>query len=95
MAQDFNAAFGVGEGETQISAVDADGVALAAIQGLYGVVLEKEAEIVALNARVSALETGYAPAQLPAALPWLLLGGLGLLNVGGLAGYALARARRR
>jgi hypothetical protein len=35
MAQDFSAAFGVGEDNTHISTVDADGVALAAIQGLY------------------------------------------------------------
>ena len=35
MAQDFAAAFGVGENTTTISTVDADGVALAAIQGLY------------------------------------------------------------
>src|SRR5262249_7362198 len=34
MAQDFSAAFGVGEDERHISTVDADGVALAAIQGL-------------------------------------------------------------
>ena len=34
MAQDFHAAFGVGEDERHISSVDADGVALAAIQGL-------------------------------------------------------------
>lgn len=35
MAQDFFAAFGVGDKETLISSVDADGVALAAIQALY------------------------------------------------------------
>jgi hypothetical protein len=34
MAQDFKAAFGLGESETGITTVDADGVALAAIQGL-------------------------------------------------------------
>jgi len=34
MAQDFAAAFGIGENDTTISTVDADGVALAAIQGL-------------------------------------------------------------
>ena len=38
-------AFGLGEDDKYISAVDADGVALAAIQGLYGLVKEKEAEI--------------------------------------------------
>jgi trimeric autotransporter adhesin len=35
MAQDFYAAFGLGTDDKHISAVDADGVALAAIQGLY------------------------------------------------------------
>jgi len=35
MAQDFYAAFGLGEDEKYISTIDADGVALAAIQGLY------------------------------------------------------------
>ncbi len=34
IAQDFHAAFSVGESETGITSVDADGVALAAIQGL-------------------------------------------------------------
>lgn len=34
MAQDFKAAFGLGESDTGIATVDADGVALAAIQGL-------------------------------------------------------------
>jgi len=34
MAQDFYAAFGLGEDNKHISTVDADGVALAAIQGL-------------------------------------------------------------
>jgi hypothetical protein len=34
MAQDFRAAFGLGEIPTAIATVDADGVALAAIQGL-------------------------------------------------------------
>ena len=34
MAQDFRAAFGLGASPTAIATVDADGVALAAIQGL-------------------------------------------------------------
>lgn len=49
MAQDFKAAFGVGESETGITTVDADGVALAAIKGLYEVVKEKDARISALE----------------------------------------------
>jgi hypothetical protein len=49
MAQDFYAAFGMGEDAHYIGTVDADGVALASIQGLYQVVQEKDAQIVALK----------------------------------------------
>ena len=35
MAQDFRAAFGLGDDERRITTVDLDGVALAAIQGLH------------------------------------------------------------
>ena len=49
MAQDFHAAFGLGEDERHISGVDTDGVALAAIQGLNqkleSEVREKSSEI--------------------------------------------------
>jgi len=45
MAQDFYAAFGVGPDDKHIATVDADGVALAAIQGLNQKVEEKNAEI--------------------------------------------------
>jgi hypothetical protein len=48
-AQDFSAAFGVGEDERHISTVDADGVALAASQALYTLVEEQEARIAALE----------------------------------------------
>src|SRR5207244_1513965 len=42
-AQDFAEAFGVGEDDRHISTVDADGVALAAIQGLYQMVIGERA----------------------------------------------------
>jgi hypothetical protein len=42
MAEDFSAAFGLGESDAAISTVDADGVALAAIQGLYELVKEQQ-----------------------------------------------------
>jgi len=63
MAQDFYAAFGLGDDERYISTIDPDGVALAAIQGLYEMLREKNVEIAAikkqnaeLQERLSALE---------------------------------------
>ncbi len=56
MAQDFHNAFGVGEDENRISTIDTDGIALAAIQGLYDMVNEKDAKIADLEARLAALE---------------------------------------
>ena len=96
MAQDFYAAFGLGETNLGITTVDADGVALAAIQGLYTIVQEKDAALQEQEARIVALEQCVAAqTRVPsAALPWFLVAGLGLLNVGGLAGYLLARRRR-
>jgi len=51
MAQDFYAAFGLGQDERYISSVDADGVALASIQGLYRIVQEKDEQIATLKAQ--------------------------------------------
>jgi hypothetical protein len=45
VAQDFQAAFGVGETDTGITSIDADGVALAAIQGLNQKVEAENAEL--------------------------------------------------
>ena len=45
MAQDFHAAFAIGESDTGITTVDADGVALAAIQGLNQKLEEKNAAL--------------------------------------------------
>ena len=53
MAQDFHAAFGLGANDVTIATVDADGVALAAIQGLNDK-LERENE--ALKKRLADLE---------------------------------------
>ncbi|MBK8740834.1 MAG: tail fiber domain-containing protein [Betaproteobacteria bacterium] len=53
MAQDFAAAFGVGEDERHITTIDADGVALAALQGLYQIVLEKNQRISRLEAELT------------------------------------------
>jgi hypothetical protein len=51
-AQDFRAAFGLGAGETAIATVDADGVALLAVQALE----RRTRELQAANRRVEALE---------------------------------------
>jgi hypothetical protein len=59
-AQDFHTAFGVGEDDRHITGVDADGVALAAIQGLLARLQRRDAEIDALQRRVVALEARLA-----------------------------------
>jgi hypothetical protein len=103
MAQDFYAAFGLGQDERHIASVDADGVALAAIQGLYALSQEQAARIETLEtenaalqrqsadfeARLAALEAG----QSRDASPWpdSLFAGAGIL----LAGLGLAWAARR
>jgi len=59
-AQDFREAFGLGEDEKHISTVDAQGVALAAIQALYEelnrALGEKDQQIAELRARLAHLE---------------------------------------
>ena len=60
MAQDFRAAFGLGEDDKHIATVDADGVALAAIQGLNQRLTEelkrRDSENASLKERVERLE---------------------------------------
>jgi hypothetical protein len=56
MAQDFHEAFQLGSDEKRITTVDADGVALAAIQGLNQKIEEKNAKIAALEERLAKLE---------------------------------------
>jgi len=62
MAQDFRAAFGLGDTDRGIGTVDADGVALAAIQGLNAKLEEREtalrAEVKAKDAQIAALVAG-------------------------------------
>jgi hypothetical protein len=57
MAQDFAAAFKVGEDNRGITTVDADGVALAAIQGLNESLKEKDARIRSLEEDVAELKS--------------------------------------
>lgn len=56
VAQDFRAAFGLGDSDKTINTVDAQGVALAAIQGLYRMIEEKDKKIAELEQRVIRLE---------------------------------------
>ncbi len=56
MAQDFHAAFTVGPDDKHIATVDADGVALAAIQGLNDIVREKDVKMRELEQRLKNLE---------------------------------------
>jgi hypothetical protein len=83
MAQDFYAAFGVGEDDRHITTIDADGVAFAAIQGLNAK-LESEnaalrAELDAVQARLAALEGLASGGQSATLLPVALVAGLGVL----------------
>lgn len=45
MAQDFTGAFGVGQDDKHIDMVDANGVLIAALQGLHGEVLQRDQKI--------------------------------------------------
>jgi len=56
-AADFYAAFQLGSAERGIATVDADGVALAGIQGLYQLLNEKDAALAAQQERITQLET--------------------------------------
>jgi hypothetical protein len=56
MAQDFRAAFGFGRDDKTITTIDADGVAMAAIQGLYQMMIEKNIQIERLQDQVRQLE---------------------------------------
>jgi trimeric autotransporter adhesin len=55
MAQDFYAAFNLGADDKHIATVDADGVALAAIQGLYAKVQQENAELTTRLAKLEAM----------------------------------------
>ena len=98
VAQEF-AVFGYGESDTSINMQDADGVAMAAIQGLYAENQALKAQVASLqqqnadlDARLTALEEAGPPGQpkgqsrVPAL--WLFAGGLVV------AGGTLAARRR-
>ena len=56
MAQDFRSAFGFGESDNTLNTVDAQGVTMAAIQGLYQMMQQKDEEIKQLRAQVTQLQ---------------------------------------
>jgi hypothetical protein len=60
MAQDFCAAFGVGEDDRHITSIDEDGVALAAIKALHSENAGLHAENAGLRARLTADESLHA-----------------------------------
>jgi hypothetical protein len=100
-AQDFHAAFGLGSGQTTISAVDADGVALAAIQGLSQLVQEQDQRIAELEGQVSSQERRLAelearlsrsPDRAQNPIPWPA-GGWAAGGLGACAALVLVRRR--
>jgi hypothetical protein len=58
VAEDFMDAFALGIDDKSITTVDADGVALAAIQGLHAITKEQDARIAGLQAEIDALRGG-------------------------------------
>lgn len=60
MAQDFAAAFGMGEDDRRIDMVDANGVSIAAIQALYGMIQERDLEIKSLHADIDEIKQRLA-----------------------------------
>lgn len=103
MAQDFHAAFGLGDSDKNIVGVDADGVALAAVEGLHAISKEHAARLdeltranvalatenAELRARLDRIESRLGPE--PISQRAGVLGGAGL----GLLGLGWAGARRR
>ena len=90
MAQDFAAAFNVGEDDKHITTIDADGVSLAALQGLYQIVQDKDQRITQLEREVAQLKQGSLPDQ-----PINYSNVVSLAALAGVALMALRLRRRR
>lgn len=107
MAQDFYAAFGLGDDDKHIGTVDADGVALAAIKGVHAVTKEQQVEITELKGELkqlrdqnNALEARLAKLEKGAGKGAATSTGLGMFGSLGFAGFAslgvmLVAGRRR
>jgi hypothetical protein len=91
MAQDFYAAFELGEDDKHINLLDATGVTIAAIQALYGVAQEQDAQIADQQEQIAALDARLAALEEQAgqnnALTWPP--SFGLLTIGLLCGGSL------
>jgi hypothetical protein len=59
VAQDFAAAFALGEDDKHIATVDADGVLFASVQALHQLVQEKDARITALEKELAAVKSEF------------------------------------
>jgi hypothetical protein len=70
MAQDFAAAFNVGEDERRLNTVDVDGVAIAAIKGLYELVREKDADLEKKNKEIDGLKERLIALEKAVAVLW-------------------------
>ncbi|MCH7698568.1 MAG: tail fiber domain-containing protein [Chloroflexi bacterium] len=102
-AQDFYAAFGLSDDERYISPIDTDGVALAAIQGLYELAQEQQAQIAVLQEGLGEEPEGSTAAPVAASPTssglstiWVGLGAglfLAALVLGRLGAVALRRSR--
>ncbi len=64
MAQDFYAAFHLGNSDKSINTIDADGVALAAIQGLNAALVDKDREITDLRTELATQKKLLAKQQM-------------------------------
>jgi hypothetical protein len=91
MAQDFHAAFNVGDSDKTINIVDGNGIALASIQALYRMVQEKDQRIAALEGRLADLERSEKPR---AALTMDMLSGWPLLALVAAGGLFVIRRRK-
>jgi hypothetical protein len=69
MAQDFHAAFGLGEDERHITTIDTDGVLFAAVQGLNEIVQENKALIAQLQEQNAELRDRLERLEAPATTP--------------------------
>jgi hypothetical protein len=83
ISQDFFTAFGLGDDERFISVVDADGVALSAIQGMYALIQQQDVLLSEQDARMAIIEGRLADIEQNSHpsfvhwLGWFLLVGFG------------------